>query len=370
MQRLKDLTPFIVMDIVKEAAKYSDTIHFEIGQPDILPSPKAKEALLKAAQENRFTYTQTEGLKILREKIAVHYKKVYDIEINPENILLTPGTSGAFLVIYSLALDCGERIGFADPGYPSYKNFAYILDIEPIFINVFKDTNYCITKEHLKSVKIDALQISNPSNPTGNIYSDENLKELIEYCEKEGIAFISDELYHGLTYEKKSQSALKFSKNVFVINGFSKYFCMPGFRLGWIIVPDRFLRKAQMLAQNLFISPPTLSQYAALNAFDYEYLENVKKTYKKRRDFLYDSLKEIFEIPTKPQGAFYIWVNISKYSNDSFYFCKEILDKIHVALTPGIDFGKNETKKYVRFSYTNSIKNMREGIERMKDFLL
>jgi len=370
MKRLKDLTPFIVMDIVKEAAKYGDTIHFEIGQPDLLPSPKVKEALLKAAQENRFSYTQTEGLEILREKIAAHYKKVYDIEINPKNILLTPGTSGAFLVVYSLALDYGEKIGFADPGYPSYKNFAYVLDIEPVFIDVFKDSNYCITKEHLKNLKIDALQISNPSNPIGNIYSNENLKELIDYCEKEGIAFISDELYHGLTFEKKPQSALKFSENVFVINGFSKFFCMPGFRLGWIIVPNKFLKKAVEIAQNLFISSPTLSQYAAIKAFDYEYLENVNKTYKKRRDFLYDNLKEIFEIPVKPEGAFYIWADTSKYSSDSFYFCKEILEKTHVALTPGIDFGKNETKKYVRFSYTNSIKNMREGVERIKDFLL
>jgi len=370
MQRLKDLTPFIVMDIVKEAAKYNDVIHFEIGQPDLLPSLKVKEALLKATQENRFAYTQTEGLEILREKIAAHYKKVYNIKIDSKNIILTPGTSGAFLLAYSLVLDYKKVLGFSDPGYPSYKNFSYILDINPLFINVDKNSNFCITKDHLKNKKLEALQISNPSNPTGNIYEKESLKELIKYCEEKNIAFISDELYHGLTYESKVHSALEFSENVIVINGFSKYFCMPGFRLGWIIVPNKYLRKAIIMAQNLFISPPTLSQYAAIEAFDYEYLENVNKIFKKRRDFLYENLKDIFKIPIKPQGAFYIWADISKYSNNAFLFSKKLLKDIQVALTPGVDFGKNNTENFVRFSYTTDIKNLKTGVERLKSYLL
>lgn len=370
MQRLKNLSAFIVMDIVKEASKYDDTIHFEIGQPDLPPSKNVKEALLKAVYEDRFSYTQTEGLELLREKIAAHYKKIYNVNINSKNIILTPGTSGAFLLAYSLTLDYKKVLGFSDPGYPSYKNFAYILDILPKFINVYKETDYSITKEHLKDIKIDALQISNPSNPTGNIYKKEILKELVEFCEEKGIAFISDELYHGLTYEEDVHTALEFSKNAIVINGFSKYFCMPGFRLGWIIVPDKYHRKAVMMAQNLFISPPTLSQYAAVEAFDYEYLLNVKETFKKRRDFLYENLKDIFDLPIKPKGAFYIWSDISRYGSDSFDFCKEILAKTHVALTPGIDFGKNGTKNFVRFSYTNSMEKMQKGIDRLKSYLL
>ena len=369
MERLKKLTPFIVMDIVKEAAKYKDVIHFEIGQPDLMPPPKVKEELLKAVKQDRFSYTQSEGLELLRQKIAQFYKKVYDIEVDSKNIILTPGTSGAFLLAYSLVLDYKKRVGFADPGYPSYKNIAYILDIEPVFINVGKETNYNITKEHLKNRNIQALQLSNPSNPTGNIYEEDSLKDLIEYCLKKDIAFISDELYQGLSYDKPTVTALKFSKDVFVINGFSKFFCMPGFRLGWIVVPDRYLREAQMIAQNIFISPPTLSQYAAIEAFDYEYLERVKKIYKKRRDFLYHKLKEIFDIPIKPQGAFYIWADISKYSDDSFHFAKELLHKERVAVTPGIDFGYNKTQKFIRFSYTNSIENMEIGIKRVKKFL-
>ncbi|WP_281950809.1 pyridoxal phosphate-dependent aminotransferase [Nitrosophilus kaiyonis] len=369
MKRLKNLTPFIVMDIVKEASKFNDTIHFEIGQPDISPSPKVIEAAQTAIKNKNFSYTQTEGLEILREKIALHYKKVYDVKINPENILITPGTSGAFLLAYSLLLDINERIGFADPGYPSYKNFAYMLGIEPVFINVDKDSNYCITKDILKKYKIDALQISNPSNPTGNIYEDNSLKDLCRYCELNGINLISDELYHGLVYDKNVQTALKYNKNAIIINGFSKYFCMPGFRIGWIIVPDNLKRKAVMLAQNIFISAPTISQYAAVEAFDYEYLKFVNETFKKRRDFLYNELKNIFTINKFPDGAFYIWADISKYSNNSFEFSKFLLEKIHVAVTPGTDFGKNETKKYIRFSYTRDLKHLEEGVKRLTSLL-
>ncbi len=369
MKRLDKLSSFIVMDIVKKAGKFKDSIHFEVGQPDLPPSKRVKESLLKSIEDERYSYTESLGLLSLRDEIKKHYKKVYNLDINEKNILITPGTSGAFLVAYSLVLDYGEFLGFSDPGYPCYKNFSYLLNINPIFIKVFKDTNYQITKESLKNISIKALQISNPSNPTGNIYEKSVLKDLIEYCEKKKIYFISDELYHGLNYDKKVYSALEFSEDVFVISGFSKYFCMPGFRVGWIIVPDKFIKKAEEIAQNLFISAPTLSQYAAIEAFDYDYLEKVRQTFKKRRDFLYKELKDIFYISSKPDGAFYIWADISKYSNDSLSFSKELLDKIHVAITPGVDFGNNETDKFVRFAYTISIDKMKEGVDRIKNFL-
>jgi aspartate/methionine/tyrosine aminotransferase len=367
--RYEKMSSFIVMDIVREALKYEDTIHFEIGQPDLNPTPKVKQRLAKALDDDKFSYTESLGLLQLREKIVKHYKKEYNVDIKPSQILLTPGTSGAFLVAYTLTLKHKGKLGLSDPSYPCYKNFAHMLDIDPVFMNIDKYCNYQLNIEHLKKNKIDALQISSPSNPTGNIYEDNNLKELIEYCDKNSIAFISDELYHGLVYEKKASTALQFSSNVIVINGFSKYYCMPGLRLGWMIVPEKLSREAEIIAQNIFISAPTLSQYAALEAFDYEYLESIKEIFKKRRDYLFKELNEIFSVDAKPDGAFYLWVDVSKYANDSFSFAKELLENIHIATTPGIDFGANKTNKYLRFAYTRDIEHMKEGIKRLKEYL-
>ncbi len=367
--RYEKMSSFIVMDIVREALKYKDTIHFEIGQPDLIPSLKVKKALKKAVKDDKFSYTESLGLLELREKIVKHYKKTYNVKIDASQVLLTPGTSGAFLVAYTLSLKHKQKLGLSDPSYPCYKNFAQMLDLEPVFMNIDKSCDYQLNIEHLKNEKIDALQISSPSNPTGNVYNKKNLKEIINYCDDNGISFISDELYHGLVYEKKAHSALEFSKSVFVINGFSKYYCMPGLRLGWIIVPKHLSRDAEIIAQNVFISAPTLSQYAALEAFDNEYLENIKNIFKTRRDYLYKELTEIFTIDAKPDGAFYLWADVSKYSNDSFAFAKELLEELHIATTPGIDFGYNKTNKYLRFAYTRDIKHMKEGIKRLKKYL-
>lgn len=367
--RYDKMSSFIVMDIVRDALQYEDTIHFEIGQPDLKPSLKVKKSLEKAVNDEKYSYTESLGLLALREKITNHYKKTYNVDIDSNQVLLTPGTSGAFLIAYTLTLKNKGRLGLSDPSYPCYKNFAYMLDIEPIFMNIDKSTNYQLTTKHLKKEKIDALQISSPSNPTGNIYEKENLKQLINYCDKNNIYFISDELYHGLVYEKEASSALEFSNKAFVINGFSKYYCMPGLRLGWIIVPKQVVREAEIIAQNIFISAPTLSQYAALEAFDYEYLDSITKTFKQRRDYLYKELNTIFEVDAKPDGAFYLWANVSKYTNDSFSFAKELLENIHIATTPGVDFGSNKTEQYLRFAYTRDIEHMKEGIKRLKEYL-
>lgn len=365
----KNMNSFIVMDIVRDAAKYEDTIHFEVGQPDIPPSSKVKEALKSAVDKNLFSYTESFGIYELRCKIANQYKKNYDIDIDPSRILLTPGTSGAFLVAYSIALKHGGKLGFSDPSYPCYKNFAYLLDIKPVTFDIGLYNEYQLRVDDIKKKDINALQISSPANPTGNIYIKDNLKDLVEYCDQKGINFISDELYHGLTYEDEAHSALEFGENVFVINGFSKYYCMPGLRLGWLIVPKNQVRNAEIIAQNLFISAPTLSQYAALEAFDEEYLKNTRDQFKRRRDYLYNELKDIFHIDAKPEGAFYLWADISRYSNDSYEFCKKMLNDIHVATTPGIDFGDNQTNRYIRFAYTRDIEHMREGVKRIKSYL-
>lgn len=367
--RYEKMSSFIVMDIVKEALKYKDSIHFEIGQPDLPPSNAVKQKIKEAVDNNSFAYTQSLGLLSLREKIAQNYKDIYNVIVDPQQVLLTPGTSGAFLVAYTLSLKNNQNLGLSDPSYPCYKNFAYMLDLNPIFMNISKQTDYQLTVEHLKKEKLTALQISSPSNPTGNLYDKHNLEELINYCDKNSITFISDELYHGLTYEQKAHTALEFSNNVIVINGFSKYYCMPGLRLGWMIVPKDKIRQAEIIAQNLFISAPTLSQYAALEAFDNEYLSYIRNTYKQRRDYLYKELSQIFDIDAKPDGAFYLWANVSKYTNNSFEFAKQILKDIHVATTPGVDFGTNKTDQYLRFAYTRDIEHMKEGIKRLKEYL-
>ncbi len=354
----------MVMEILKESGKYTDAIHFEVGQPDLPPPPGVKAALIDAAQKELFGYTPSEGLPELKEKIATHYQTTYNTSIDPERIIITPGSSGAFLLAYTLALEIGQKIGMSDPGYPSYKNFAYALGIEPKFLDVDASTNYCIMPDMVTD--IDALQISNPANPTGTIYSNDLLQELCQTCSRNGITLISDELYHGLTYDSTPQTALIYNEEAIVIGGFSKYFCMPGLRLGWVIVPKYFINKAQMFAQNIFLAPATLSQYAALAAFDYNYLGYVRQTFQARRDFLYQELQKLFHIPVSAQGAFYIWADVGR---DGTEFAKELLKKEHIALTPGVDFGTNNTQNFVRFAYTQDIGKMQEGLQRIKRYL-
>ena len=367
--RYKNIRSFKVMDLVREAQRYSDTIHFEIGQPDLEPSPKVKQALLEAVTHSRYGYTETLGLLSLRQKIAAHYKKEYRVTVDPQQILITPGTSNAFLIAYLLTLNSGDTLAISDPSYPCYRNFGVMVDAKVKAFPIGVEDNYQLTPEHLKGTLINTLHISSPANPTGNIYSEENLQNMINYCESEGINFISDELYHGLVYDKEVKSALNFSQNVIVINGFSKYFCMPGLRIGWMVLPPHLIKPAEAIAQNLYLSAPTLSQYATLEAFDYDYLGKVRDEYKRRRDFLYSELKSIFEIDAKPEGAFYLWCDISKYSQNGVELSYELLHKIHIAVTPGVDFGENGTQTKLRFAYTRDIEHMREGVERVKEYL-
>ncbi|MFN3871179.1 MAG: pyridoxal phosphate-dependent aminotransferase, partial [Aquificaceae bacterium] len=315
MGRLEKISPFLVMDILNQAQSIEGVIHMEIGEPDLGPSPKVLEALQRAIKEKKFSYTPSLGLWELRERIAKHYYDYYGVEISPSNVAITTGTSAAFLIVYALLLDAGDRILISDPSYPCYKNFAYLLDIEPYSVKVDSSTKYQITTEHIKDLKgYKAIHISSPSNPTGTLYEEENLKELAQFCEERNIYLISDEIYHGLVYDKKERSAIEFSKKAIIINGFSKAFCMPGFRLGWLILPNEdLIRKAEMVMQNLYISAPTLSQYAALEAFDYEYLAYVRETYKKRRDLLIKELNGVGKIEFVPEGAFYLWMDISFY---------------------------------------------------------
>ena len=369
MKPKRKITPFHVMALVREAQRYEDTVHFEVGQPDLPPPPGVRRALAEVAEAGFFGYTESRGLMELRRKIADHYRHEYGVEVSPERILVTPGSSVAFMVAYTLVLGVGERLGVADPSYPCYKNFATMVGAETVAIPAGVEASFQIRPEMLEGRRLSALHVASPNNPTGILYDPDNLKALTEYCEAEGIALLSDELYHGLVYDTKPRTALEFGENVLVANGFSKAFCMPGLRLGWLVVPEALAEAAENVVQNLYLSAPTLSQYAALEAFDHDYLAKVRTTFRTRRDWLYGELKELFDIPAKPEGAFYLWCDASRYTDDAFEFSRRLLHERHVAVTPGLDFGEYGTKRALRFAYTRGIEEMKRGVERLRDFI-
>jgi aspartate/methionine/tyrosine aminotransferase len=342
----------------------------EVGEPDLSPSKRVEAAYIKAIRDKKFHYTPAKGLKELREKIAEYYHEKYNVSVSPNRILITPGTSGAFMVVFAMLTNSDKRLVLSDPSYPCYKNFAYFLQTEPIFMNIDKDTRYEISPKAVQNLNnVGAIVASSPANPTGNLYRKETIQKLIKLSEDKDFWFISDEIYHGLVYDKQEHTALEFSDRIVVINSFSKYFCMPGFRVGWMILPEGLVRQAEIIVQNIFIAANTPAQYAALEAFDGDHLKNVRNIFRQRRDFLYEEVKKIFSIDALPDGAFYIWADISSHSNDAMVFCKRLLEEKAVALTPGIDFGKNQTKHYVRFAYTQDISKLKTGIKRLKDFL-
>jgi len=365
----REFSPFYVMELVRQAQEYEDVVHFEIGAPDLPPPPGVRRALQKAVESGAFGYTESRGLEELRRKIAEHYGRRYDLDLDPARVIVTPGSSLAFLIAYEMLAGPGDRIAMADPSYPCYKNFAAMVDAQPHFVEVGAEQGYLLDPRSLEGVsRLRAVHISTPSNPTGTLYPPERLRALALWCRERGVALISDELYHGLVYDQREHTALEYSDEAIVINGFSKSFCMPGLRLGWMVVPPGMVRMAEILAQNLYLSAPTLSQYAALEAFDYDYLEEVRQTFRRRRDWLHGELSQILPVSAPPDGAFYLWCDASGYCDDARRLSEELLRQVQVAVTPGIDFGRNGTKRALRFAYTRPIEEMEEGIARLRRF--
>lgn len=357
------------MDILARARNIHSAVHMEVGEPDLPPPPEVNEAFIKAIKDRSYFYAPACGLVELREKIAEHYYTAYGVKVSPDRIVITPGTSGAFLIVFALFAQRRKKIVLADPSYPCYKNFSYFLQVEPQFVTVGKNTNYEITPAGIEGVSdIGAIMVSSPSNPTGSVYCPDTLRKLVCHCDERKIWLVSDEIYHGLVYDTKEHTALEFSDDAIVINSFSKYFCMPGIRVGWMILPEPLVRPAEILIQNLFIAANTPAQYAAIQAFNDGYLKATCETFRHRRDFLYTELHHILEIDAKPQGAFYLWADITKYSDDAMAFCTELLEKHGVAVTPGIDFGSSWTD-HVRFAYTQDIAELKEGVRRIREFL-
>lgn len=375
-KKLRDIKSFIVMDILEYSLKLQgegkNIIHFEIGEPDFSAPEVVKKFLKENIEKIPISYTHSLGIWELREEIARYYKNNYGVNIEPERIIIVPGTSIGFFVILLTLINTREKVIHFDPGYPCYPNFIKLVGGIPKPFYIYEEDAYIPDVKKLKKV-IDkntrAIILASPSNPTGTIIPPEILKEISEL----GIMVISDEIYHGLVYEGKAETMLKYDNgNVFVVNGFSKLFAMTGMRIGWIIVPKNYVPVIQKIMQNVVISVSTISQYAGLIALR-EAGEEIKKMveeYKERRDLMLKGLEEMgFAIKHKPQGAFYIFLNVEKYTNDSYKFSYEILEKANVAVTPGIDFGNNQTNKYIRLSYTTNKENIKEGLKRLKNFI-
>jgi aspartate/methionine/tyrosine aminotransferase len=379
-KRNSKVSSFYVMELLRLAkqleAQGVDVIHMEIGEPDFPTPSTIINAGIKHLQSGEVKYTPAAGLPELQKKISSFYLKRYGVSIDQRRIFVTPGASGAFLLAFAVSLNPNEEVLMADPCYPCNSNFATLFGGNTKSIPVDASTHYQLTAEQIKkhwSSTAKGALIASPSNPTGTLIPPEELKKAINAVNDLEGCFYSDEIYHGLVYDQTAQTALMYSDNVFIINSFSKYFGMTGWRIGWLIVPNDFIEATEKLAQNIYIATSTQAQYAALAAFDEDTLselEDRRLQFAARRDFLYENLLRLgFEIPIKPDGAFYIYANCKKFTDDSHQFALDFLAKEGVAITPGIDFGKYEAHHMLRFSYTTSLAKMTVAMKRLERFI-
>ena len=370
-----NVDPFIVMDVMESARKAEangkHVIHMEVGQPGT-PAPKrAKQFISDEISNNDLGYTVTLGLPELRNRISKLYGDWYNIDLNPDRIIITTGSSGAFILSFAALFDVGDRVGIAAPGYPSYRQILKSQDLIPIDIFTEFQNKFQPIPKDIKENNLNGLLVASPANPTGSMLDKKKLEALINTAHENKVSFISDEIYHGIQYENNPTSALEISNECYVINSFSKYFSMTGWRVGWMIVPEDHVRQVERLSQNLFICPPHVSQLTALSAMDAkEELNTNVEVYKKNRSILLEELpKAGLNKFSPPDGAFYIYIDISEYSKDSLNFCKEVLDKAGVAITPGLDFDQKRGNSTIRFSYARSTEDIIEGANRIKKFM-
>jgi len=376
VSRRGQIDPFIVMDVMREANALDvaggDIVHLEVGQPGTSAPQKVRDAAVAALASDRLGYTDALGIPALRERLAVHYQDFYGLSVDPAGIVVTTGSSGAFLLAFLAAFDVGDRVALAAPGYPAYRNILSALGIEPVVVETRLEDRFQPTPELLAQVdgKLDGLIVASPSNPTGTMIGAAEMAGLTGYCREQGIRFISDEIYHGITYGHDSVSALAHDPDAVIINSFSKYFSMTGWRLGWLIVPPEMIRSVECLAQNLFISPPTLSQHAALGAFDsHAELQSNIARYARNRDVLLEELpKAGFDRLAPADGAFYIYADVGQMTNDSAEFCRRMLTEAQVAATPGLDFDPYRGNTYVRFSFAGSEDDITRAVERLRNW--
>ncbi len=377
--RMADIHPFYVMELLARARALEEEgrsiIHMEVGEPDF-PTP---EPIIRAGQQalaDGYThYTPAKGLWALREAIAGHYLK-FGLDLDPERVIVTPGSSGALQLVMNVLVNPGEEVLLADPGYPCNRHFVSLVGGAPVAIPVGPETGYQLTATAVAShwtPRTRAVMVASPSNPTGTRLSRSELESIHRVVAERGGVLIVDEIYQGLIYSGEDFTALGISDEIFVINSFSKYFGMTGWRLGWMASPSAYVDAIDRLAQNIFLSAPTPAQHAALAAFGAEtsvILEQRREAFRRRRDYLLPALTEIgFHFPVTPEGAFYLYGDCSAFSDDSFQFASDLLEQGGVAVTPGIDFGRNKPERHLRFAYTTEVEKLQEGVRRIRAFL-
>ena len=374
LSRRSDVDPFIVMDVMEAAARAEaegrHIIHMEVGQPGT-PAPAAARAkLAEEMEQGALGYTVALGLPALREKIASWYKRRHGLNISPERIVVTSGASGAFLLAFTALFDAGDRVALGAPGYPSYRQILRALSLTPVDIQTRLQDRYQPAPDNLPD-DINGLIVASPANPSGTMLDRPALAALIEAAAAKGASFVSDEIYHGIEYDRPAVSALEITDEAYVINSFSKYHSMTGWRVGWMVVPEDHVRTIERLAQNMFICSPHVSQVAALAAMDCtaELDANIE-VYRINRSLMMEGLAEAgFTRIAPPDGAFYVYADVSDLTNDSRAFAAEILAEAGVAVTPGLDFDQARGHGTLRFSYARSTEDIREGLDRLKRFM-
>src|ERR1700754_4018704 len=374
-----EVPPFMVMDVMAAAARIEagggHVIHMEVGQPSAAAPKTAIAAAHAALEVARIDYTSALGIPSLRARIARHYRDTYGCEVEPDRIVVTTGSSGAFILAFLAMFEPGDRVAVTVPGYPPYRHILTALGCEPVLIETTSDTRHALTGDMLLAVHrktpLKGVLVGIPANPTGTMMTREALTGLISAAEGEGIRFISDEIYHGLDYAFPAVSAAELSPHALVINSFSKYFCMTGWRVGWMVVPEPLVRPIERLQQNLAISVPTLSQIAAEAAFDgKDEMEAIKRGYVENRRILIEGLPAAGLTKFLPaDGAFYLYADVSDFTSDSLAFTKQMLEQAHVAATPGIDFDPVHGRAFIRFSYARSAEEMHEAVARIARWL-
>ena len=373
-RRASQAAPFIVMDVLRSAGELAaagaDIIHMEVGQPFGAAPRKVIEAAHAALDGHDLGYTQAHGILPLRERIARYYEEKHSLSIDPERIFVTTGSSGAFTIAFLTAFDAGDRVGLANPGYPAYRNIFHALDITPELIPAGAAQGWSPDAAGVKArmaAGMKGLLVASPANPTGAMLDGQRLGALVESVEASGGVFISDEIYHRLEYSMPAHTALEYSANAIVINSFSKYYCMTGWRIGWMVMPEHLVRTAEILAQNMFINAPAIAQYAAIAAFDADdELERRKEEYARNRAFLIDALPQAgFPSFAPPDGAFYVYCDVSHLTDDSFELARRILHETHVAVTPGLDFDPVDGRRFLRFSFCASHQDIQRAMERL-----
>ncbi|WP_436164670.1 pyridoxal phosphate-dependent aminotransferase [Bosea sp. LjRoot9] len=377
--RAERVSPFIVMDVMNQAAAIErnggSVVHMEVGQPSAPTPASIRAAAGRALEHGRIGYTQALGTDSLRERIARHYRDAYGVGVAAQRVVVTTGSSGGFILAFLACFQPGARVAITAPGYPAYRNILIALGLEPVAIEVGPETRFALTPEliaraHAQAPLAGVLTMS-PANPTGVVMAPDAIAAVAAECRKLGLWYISDEIYHGLTYEAPATTALAADPDAIIVNSFSKYYCMTGWRVGWLVVPERLVRTIERLQQNLSISVPYLSQVAGEAAFEAtEECEAIKAGYAANRAYLLKALPEIGLGDFLPvDGAFYIYLDIGRYSNDSMAFCRDVLNHAGVAITPGLDFDESRGARTVRLSFAGSLTECEQAVERIGAWL-